>query len=142
MTAEAKTKDWRTSIPKWAAEEIKAEMAAMRKTLALRWPSEAKPKAIFGFGDYDRSWNDVRYGEFWVAHGPWVHKVVIREKLDNENGWKMHRFSVDGRDFSSDVQRGHYFETEKDAQLYRLWLQCENKAKELEPYWRDYEGAA
>jgi len=136
------SKDWRTSSPKWAVEAASAEMAAMKRTLALRWPTEAKPVAKFGFGGYDKEWGTVQLGTFYNVNGRGVEKIIIREKTETEHGWKKLRFSPDGREWTDSVYRGHYFETEKEACLFNLWERCEQFARELEQYWERLENSS
>lgn len=132
-------RNWKEAKPKWVVEDALAEMAIMRELLALRWPTEAEPKGLFGFGEYDCEWGTVELGEFWVSNGVSVERTFIREKLEAETGWKKIRFSQNGDRFHDSVSRGHYFRSRKDAALRTLWHQCRRHARELSGHWAIYE---
>jgi len=134
-------KNWKEAKPKWVVEAAIAEMAAMRLTLALRWPQEAEPSGIFGFGDYDRPWGEVRVGTFWISNGHTISNIEIRKRREDEPGYAKYLFSDDGRKFSNSVPRGHVFELKKDAALHCLWRKCRDHARALETAWDLYEAA-
>lgn len=136
----AEDRDWKEAKPKWVVDAAKAEMAAMKRKLALRWPDDRKPEPLFWFGDYDRESGGVKAGEYFVQHGWEIKAVTIREKLADEAGWKTWCFKIRG-EFSSQVERGAYFLTRKEAALFLLWKKCEGHAAELEKYWSQYEDA-
>ena len=132
-------RNWRDAKPKWVVDAAQAEMADMRRTLALRWPTEAEPKPLFGFGDYDKEIGDIQFGTFWVATYRSVVRVCIREKVEGEHGWRRYRFSSNGGEFGTNVVRGPYFHTEREARLKVLWNACRDAARDLEGHWTKFE---
>jgi len=116
----------------------KAMVDGLLLTLALRWPTEAKPVALFGFGDYDKVIGTAQLGTFYVTHGTYVEKVEVLET----NGYAGGRFNTKHASNTKSVPRGSYYATEKEAHLHVLWVQCARAAKELREFWRRYDGAA
>jgi hypothetical protein len=119
----------------------KAVVERLHRTLALRWPTAAKTEPLFGFGDYDRPFGEVKEGAFYVASGRGVERVVIRARNDKDQGWQRWRFTTQYAQDTTSVPRGGYYDSEKDACLFVLWEQCERAARELRAFWKRYEEA-
>lgn len=119
-------------IPKWVTESIEKDLRDFKLTNALSWPTETKPEPLpFRWGDYDRLYGEPVAGTYWGLVGrDRSKKVSIRERQEGEEGWKDWRFDT-GRGFQTIVCRGPLFETQRDADLYILWEQCERFAEEL-----------
>lgn len=127
------TRDWRdASGPKWAKDAAQAEIDAFRLTAALSWPTEARPEPLpFRWGEYDRLSGDPVAGDYWAA-GRTVQQVSIAPQ-DGKTGsrWRRWIFSYDGSGWTTSVQRGPLFATERDARLWVLWNECEAAARRL-----------
>jgi len=122
---------WRDAkIPQWVKDSIEAETLAHRLHAALSWPTEAKPTPLpFGWGDYDRQQGTPVEGVYWDGRANEVH---IKEN-DGSIGvnWKKWVFSRDGERWITSVSRGHLFASQRDAYLYKLWVECEKSANML-----------
>ena len=121
-------RNWRDAkIPQWVKDSISDELAANQITIALSWPTEAKPEPLpFQWGGYDILRGEPVAGEYWTAmvslHGQNLSAVKIR---NTQSGWKKWEFSANGRDWSTSVIRGPLFASEADARLWMLWEACE-----------------
>ena len=130
-------KHWtEANIPKWAKENIDAEIEALRITAALSWPTEQKPEPLpFGWGAYDHCHGDPVEGDYWLAFvgrldtSSRVSRVSIRRNQDG--GWKKWQFREGDDAWTTRVVRGPLFATERDARLWALWGACETCAKAL-----------
>jgi hypothetical protein len=135
-------KDWRTAAPKWAVEAATAEMAAMKRRLALRWPDEARPEPVpFHWGEYDRLTGTPITGAYWyIGRYGRPFMVQIREAIDIDGrsvfGQKF-RFNY-GENWTDKVQRGSLYMTERDALLAALWAACDEAAETLESVWNRF----
>lgn len=80
-------RNWRDAKPKWVVEAAEAEMASMKRILALRWPTESRPTPMpFWWGDYGRKEGDPVAGTYWAhSHdGRMVYPVEIKPEGDGE----------------------------------------------------------
>jgi hypothetical protein len=116
----------------------KAVVEGLLLTLALRWPTEAMPTQLFGYGAYDKVIGSARPGVFYVAHGPHVEKVEVLET----NAYAGGRFNTRSAENTKSVPRGAYYATEKEAYLHVLWEQCAQAASELRKHWQRYDEAS
>ena len=131
-------RDWKEAKPKWVVEAAQAEIATMTCRLALRWPDEARPTPLpFHWGDYDQLHGDAYEGTYYFVSGrSHVGSVEVRRKTPDDAGWKEWRFRENGRgDFTVSVVRGPLYETEREANLARLWEACDRAAENLAPAW-------
>jgi len=134
------TRNWRDAKPKWVVDAAEADMAAMQRRLALRWPDEARPIPVgFGWGGYDHQHGIPTPGEYYVP-GQFgkAQKVFIRAKAETDRGWKQWRFSSDGERWTEHVVRGALYTTEREAKLAALWSACDKAANDLEPIWKSF----
>ena len=128
-------KDWRAAkIPQWVKDAVQAEIDQLAMTAALSWPTEANPAPMpFQWGDYDNLRGEPIPGKYWTKNG---HILEIRPKAPTDKGhriteWKSWVFRTEGGEWTTDVQRGPLFSTQREAKLARLWDQCEAAAKTL-----------
>lgn len=134
----SETRNWREAKPKWVVDAAEAEMAAMQRRLALRWPDEARPTpAEFFWGGYDKLTGKPVAGEYFVVGSlGWANKIHIRAKSTDEKDWQYWRFSTDGERWTTSPVHGPIYMTERDAKLAALWAACDSAAKELERVWK------
>lgn len=135
------TRDWREAMPKWAVQAAIDELAASKRRLALRWPDEARPTPVpFQWGEYDRLEGTPVPGQYWRLSydGTYVNAVYIREKTVNDPGYKPWWFSDDGERWTTSVQRGPLYATEREAKLAALWNACDEAAAKLEKVWQQF----
>ena len=105
-------RNWREAKPKWVVEAAEAEMARMKRRLALSWPTEARPTPLpFGWGDYDRMEGTPIEGVYFNSYGNSVKQVEIRKATQTDKTyWKLWRFRYgDIGKFTESVCRGSLF---------------------------------
>lgn len=113
-------------LPKWAQEQYRADMKALRVTAALRWPTEAKPVPVIA---------GVGYGQTVGEHDGWAWAAGVSQyggiEVSNE-------FIRKGRGYRDEDCRGEgssihrtYYATEREAVLAARWKFCESVAEAL-----------
>ena len=136
----APERDWREAkIPQWVKDGIDADLAQYRLTVALSWPTEAKPEPLpFEWGGYDHLQGVPVPGRYWAASQHEFSRGFDLQSIKNLDvdfgvhkwkGWAFRR--IGESDWQTSPYRGPLFATERDANLYALWLACEEYAKKL-----------
>lgn len=130
-------KNWREAKPKWVVDAAEAEMASMKRMLALRWPTETRPVAMsFRWGDYDQLKGQPIPGVYWHVNG---NSFISMVEIIPDSGWRKWKFRYGAGDPSTNVPRGPLFNLEREARLYALWNLCERAAVSLEEAWAKFE---
>lgn len=130
------TRNWHEAKPKWVVDAAEAEMAAMKRKLALRWPDEARPKRVdFSWGGYDTLRGEPIEGTYWVFANGFASRLEIRKKRDDEPGYKNWMFKINNGSWTNNVTRGKLFNTEREARVEALWEACDDFALKLETLW-------
>ena len=121
--------EWMQRLSQKARAAAEQDMRSLRERAALAWPTEAAPDPLpFQWGDYDALRGVPVPGAYWNLVGDPIH---IRESVKADKTWKAWVFSRDGETWSTTVQRGPIYSSQRDALVARRWATCRRMAAEL-----------